>query len=141
MSNVRYTNRDGVVGFEQKHSTVVFGTKLRFVGKSAPHTFQNPFIVDVCVVSHHVSPSIVIIHLAVYEVMSGFDDCNEASVVVNIAQLITYNPVGYKNTCCVKTITVNFGTMTSQVYCVSPPSSRSSRCSPTPLVCRTSTDG
>lgn len=102
MSNVRYTNRDGVVGFEQKHSTVVFGTKLRIVGKSAPHTFQNPFIVDVCVVSHHVGPSIVIIHLAVYEVMSGFDDCNEASVVVNIAQLITYNPVGYKNTCCVK---------------------------------------
>lgn len=141
MSNVRYTNRDGVVGFEQKHSTVVFGTKLRLVGESAPHTFQNPFIVDVCVVSHHVSPSIVIIHLAVYEVMSGFDDCNEASVVVNIAQLITYNPVGYKNTCCVKNNHSKFGTMMSQVYCVSPPSSRYSLCSLTPLVCRTSTDG
>lgn len=98
MSDVRYTNRDGVVGFEHKHSTVVFGIELRVVGNSASHTFQHQFIVDVCVMSHHIGSSIVIIHLAVYEVMSGFDDCNEASVVVNGAQFITYNPVGYEIT-------------------------------------------
>ena len=72
---------------------MIFGVADCVVNKSASNTLHDLFIFDVSVVRHHTRAGVVIVHLAVYEVVTGCGDNNEASVVLNGAYLVAYDPV------------------------------------------------
>lgn len=93
--DVRHPNRDGVVRLQQKHSAVILGVVLRTGRHRASHTFHDLFIVNVGVVSHYWQTSIVVVHLAVYEVVTGCRDSDKTAVVLYGSQLMVDNPVSY----------------------------------------------
>lgn len=79
---------------------MVSGVVLCAVSKSASHTLHDLFIVDVGVVCHYMRAGVVIVHLAVYEVVSSSHDSDKTSVVFNGAHLVTDDPVCYHMTNC-----------------------------------------
>lgn len=79
---------------------MISGVVLFAVSIGASYTLHNLFIVDVSVMCHDLSSGVVIVHLAVYEVVSGFSDPDKTSVVFNGAQLVTDDPVCYHITNC-----------------------------------------
>ena len=72
---------------------MISGVVLRAVSNSTSYAFHGFFIVDVSVVCHNMCAGVVIVHLAVYEVVSGCCDSDKASVVLNGANLVADNPV------------------------------------------------
>ena len=79
---------------------MISGVVLRAVSNSTSYAFHGFFIVDVSVVCHNMCAGVVIVHLAVYEVVSGSRDSNKALVVVNGAYLVADNPVCYHMAYC-----------------------------------------
>ena len=79
---------------------MISGVILCAVKNGASHTLHSLFIVDVSVMCHYMCAGVVIVHLAVYEVVSGCSDPDKTSVVFNGAQLVTDDPVCYHMTNC-----------------------------------------
>ena len=79
---------------------MISGVVLCAVSESASHTLHNLFIVDVSVMRHYMRAGVVIVHLAVYEVVSGSSDSDKTLFVFHVAQLVTDDPVCYRRTNC-----------------------------------------
>ena len=79
---------------------MISGVILCAVSNSACHTLHNLFIVDASVVCHDMRAGVVIVHLAVYEVVSGSRDYDKTLVVPNGAHLVTDDPVCYETMNC-----------------------------------------
>ena len=100
MPHERYANRNGIISPQQKHSTMVLCVVLCAGRHRAFYTFHDLSIVDVCVVSHYWHAVIKVVHLAVYEVVTGFGDSDHTPFKLYGAQLVTNNPISYEHVNC-----------------------------------------
>ena len=62
----------------------------------ASHTLHDIPVVDVSVVSHNWQAGVEVVHLAVYEVVTGPRDSDDTSLVLNGTHFVMDNPVCYK---------------------------------------------
>lgn len=97
-TRVRNTNRDGVLNSKQKNAAMILSVILFRLVNHARQAFHDYLVVDVSVMSHLMCFAVVIIHLAVYEVISLSSDFHGTCrlMVQDAANLVTHVPVGYE---------------------------------------------